>query len=141
MLRLQSRRNHPLFTDGASDLVVMRSEALSFTPFPSYLSINFGTITAKADGSVDTSDVEGVDSDLRVRPFFLHGETMSIREFLVGAFNAEMGLEGFNRSIASDAIQAQLVRRYQFPQRTVHNPKRDATQPSSLFRTRLPFLA
>lgn len=60
MLRLQSRRNHPLFTDGASDLVVMRSEALSFTPFPSYLSINFGTITAKADGSVDTSDVEGV---------------------------------------------------------------------------------
>ncbi len=31
--------------------------------------------------------------DLRVRPFFLHGETISIREFLVGAFNAEMGLE------------------------------------------------
>jgi Di-haem oxidoreductase, putative peroxidase len=56
-------------------------------------SIFFGRITAKPDGSVDTSDVEGVDSDLRVRPFFLHGETMSIREFLVGAFNAEMGLE------------------------------------------------
>jgi Di-haem oxidoreductase, putative peroxidase len=56
-------------------------------------SIFFGTILARPDGSVDTSDVEGVDSDLRVRPFFLHGETMSIREFLVGAFNAEMGLE------------------------------------------------
>lgn len=38
MLRLQSRRNHPLFTDGASDLVVMRSEALSFTPSSSYLN-------------------------------------------------------------------------------------------------------
>lgn len=56
-------------------------------------SIFFGRITAKPDGSVDTSDVQGVDPDLRVRPFFLHGDTMSIREFLVGAFNAEMGLE------------------------------------------------
>ena len=56
-------------------------------------SINFGTITARPDGTVNTSDVEGVDPDLRVRPFFLHGDTMSIREFLVGAFNAEMGLE------------------------------------------------
>ncbi|HET9788519.1 MAG TPA: hypothetical protein VFP47_15385, partial [Pyrinomonadaceae bacterium] len=32
------------------------------------------------------------------------------------------------------------LRRYQFPQRAVHNPQRDATRPSSLFRTRLPFL-
>jgi hypothetical protein len=56
-------------------------------------SVRYGTITARPDGSVDTSDVEGVDADLRVRPFFLHGETMSIREFVVGAFNAEMGLE------------------------------------------------
>ena len=37
--------------------------------------------------------VEGVDPDLRVRPFFAQGGTISIREFLVGAFNAEMGLE------------------------------------------------
>jgi Di-haem oxidoreductase, putative peroxidase len=56
-------------------------------------SVEYGRITARPNGSVDTSDVEGVDPDLRVRPFFLHGETMSIREFLVGAFNAEMGLE------------------------------------------------
>ena len=44
-------------------------------------------------GQVNTSGVAGVNPDLRVRPFFLHGETISIREFLVGAFNAEMGLE------------------------------------------------
>ena len=48
--------------------------------------------------SVDTSRVEGVDPDLRVRPFFAHGETISIREFLVGAFNAEMGLERRTRT-------------------------------------------
>jgi len=28
--------------------------------------------------------VVGVDSDLRVRPFFAHGGTISIREFVVG---------------------------------------------------------
>jgi hypothetical protein len=56
-------------------------------------TLDFGDITAFPDGRVDTSDVEGVDRDLRVRPFFAHGETISIREFLVGAFNAEMGLE------------------------------------------------
>ena len=46
------------------------------------------------DGTVDTSGVEGVDPDLRVRPFFAHGGTISIREFVVGAFKAEMGLAG-----------------------------------------------
>ncbi|MDH3283010.1 MAG: thiol oxidoreductase-like protein, partial [Gammaproteobacteria bacterium] len=55
--------------------------------------VEFGAITARPDGSVDTSRVEGVDLDLRIRPFFHHGETVSIREFAVGALKAEMGLE------------------------------------------------
>jgi hypothetical protein len=55
--------------------------------------ISYGWITADRDGSVDTRRVEGVDPDLRVRPFFLHGGTISIREFAVGAFQAEMGLQ------------------------------------------------
>ena len=55
--------------------------------------INYGVITARGDGTFDTARVEGVDPDLRVRPFFAEGGTMSMREFLVGAFNAEMGLE------------------------------------------------
>lgn len=55
--------------------------------------INFGQVIAMPDGTVDTSLVEGVDPDLRVRPFFAHGETISIREFVVGALNAEMGLQ------------------------------------------------
>ena len=45
------------------------------------------------DGTSTPRECEGVDPDLRVRPFFAHGETISIREFVVGAFNAEMGLE------------------------------------------------
>ena len=55
--------------------------------------IYYGKITALPDGSVDTSRVQGVNPDLRVRPFFAQGDTISMREFIVGAFKAEMGLE------------------------------------------------
>ena len=55
--------------------------------------IFYGKITAHPDGTVDTSRVEGVDSDLRVRPFFAQGGTISMREFIVGAFSAEMGMQ------------------------------------------------
>jgi hypothetical protein len=56
-------------------------------------STYYGKIKAYPNGYVDTSKVEGVDPDLRVRPFFAQGATISIREFVVGAFNAELGLE------------------------------------------------
>jgi len=56
-------------------------------------TIGYGSITAHADGSLHTSAVQGVDADLRVRPFFAQGKTISMREFLVGALKAEMGLE------------------------------------------------
>ena len=55
--------------------------------------IYYGRITALPNGDLDFSRVKGVNEDLRVRPFFAQGETISIREFIVGAFNAEMGLE------------------------------------------------
>ena len=55
--------------------------------------IKYGSITANPDGSLDTSKVSGVDPDLRVRPFFAQGGTISIREFIVGALRNEMGLE------------------------------------------------
>lgn len=55
--------------------------------------VHFGSITARRDGSVDTSHVEGVNADLRVRPFFADGREFSLRAFAVGAFNDEMGLQ------------------------------------------------
>lgn len=55
--------------------------------------VEYGSLTAFADGTVDASRVRGVDPDLRVRPFFHHGGTISIREFVMGAFKDEMGLE------------------------------------------------
>jgi hypothetical protein len=46
--------------------------------------VHYGSITANPDGSVDNSEVAGVDTDLRVKPFFAEGSTISIREFVVG---------------------------------------------------------
>jgi hypothetical protein len=54
--------------------------------------VRYGVIRVWPDGRIDTSGVEGVDADLRVRPFFAHGGTISIREFVVGALKNEMGL-------------------------------------------------
>jgi mono/diheme cytochrome c family protein len=64
--------------------------------------INYGSIIMRQDGQVDTSQVRGVNPDLRVRPFFAHGGKISIREFLVGAFNDEMGLQ----SVDADLMRA-----------------------------------
>ncbi|MGE5412702.1 MAG: di-heme oxidoredictase family protein [Syntrophomonadaceae bacterium] len=62
--------------------------------------IDFGSVTASPNGSVDTTGVRGVDSDLRVRPFFAHGGTISIREFVVGALHAEVGLDSADPDLA-----------------------------------------
>ena len=71
--------------------------------------IRYGFITAKPDGSVDTSNVVGVDPDLRVRPFFAHGETISIREFVVGALNNEMGLQSVDPELLAAANGGRFV--------------------------------
>lgn len=55
--------------------------------------VSFGSITANPNGTVNTSQVVGVNADLRVRPFFAQGGTVSMREFINGAFNDEMGMQ------------------------------------------------
>jgi hypothetical protein len=71
--------------------------------------INYGAITASPSGSVDTSQVQGVDPDLRVKPFFAEGSTISIREFIVGALHAEMGLEANDADLAKASAGARVV--------------------------------
>ena len=71
--------------------------------------VNYGTITGNPDGSADTSGVQGVDPDLRVRPFFHHGGTISIREFVVGALNAEMGLQAVDPDLTAAARGARIT--------------------------------
>ena len=62
-----------------ADLRAIRAQAVAqarATRHPEALTlsskgIRYGRITALPDGSVDTSQVSGVDTDLRVRPFFV----------------------------------------------------------------------
>jgi hypothetical protein len=67
---------------GASVRVELRSK-----------NLRYGWLTMHPDGSADDGEIEGVDPDLRVKPFFAEGSAFSIRQFVVGALNAEMGLE------------------------------------------------
>ena len=65
--------------------------------------ISYGAVTATPDGKLDLTRLEGVDADLRVRPLFAHGGTMSIREFVIGALNAEMGFQALDPEVTSAA--------------------------------------
>ena len=58
---------------------------------------------------MNTKGVRGVDPDLRVRPFFAHGGTTSIREFVVGAFNDEMGLQAVDPLLFQAAAGARIT--------------------------------
>ena len=71
--------------------------------------ISYGFITARPDGTVDMTKVQGINDDLRVRPFFAEGKTMSIREFVVGALNAEMGMEAADEDLLAAAAGADVV--------------------------------
>jgi len=88
--------------------------------------INYGTITANADGSVDTSKVAGVDADLRVKPFFAEGSTISIREFVAGALHNEMGMED---STDPDLLAASTGGRIVTPSGMVLDGSKDKISP------------
>jgi mono/diheme cytochrome c family protein len=93
-----------------TDLRLIRSQAISewnvtqrtTSKVLTSKGIEFGTITIRDNGQIDTSQVRGVNSDLRVRPFFAHGAKVSIRESAIGAFNEEMGLQ----SVDTDLMRA-----------------------------------
>ncbi len=55
--------------------------------------VKFGKITAHPDGTVDYSKVEGVDHDLKIKPYEWKGVTATVREFMRGAAHNELGLE------------------------------------------------
>ena len=59
--------------------------------------VRFGRITARPDGTLDTSEVQGVSPDLIVRPFHQKGAVVSLREFTVSAFNHHHGMQAVER--------------------------------------------
>jgi len=85
----------------AAAVIAAQKGASNVTLPLSSKGINYGLITAHPDGTVDASQVQGVDPDLRVKPFFAEGSVFSIRQFSVGALHNEMGLEVNDPDIAS----------------------------------------
>lgn len=59
--------------------------------------VSFGTLFIHANGSVDTSGIEGVNADLIVRPFHQKGVVVSLREFSNNAMNHHHGMESSER--------------------------------------------
>jgi CxxC motif-containing protein (DUF1111 family) len=55
--------------------------------------VSFGALLLAADGGVDTSQVEGVDADLVVRPFGWKGAHATLRTFVRAALPQHMGME------------------------------------------------
>ncbi|WP_444913999.1 di-heme oxidoredictase family protein [Microbulbifer sp. TRSA007] len=56
-------------------------------------SVSFGSIIADEYGNLDTTNVEGVEHDLVVRPFGRKGDNASVREFDVSALAFHMGMQ------------------------------------------------
>ncbi len=59
--------------------------------------VKFGFLTAFPDGLVDTKEVEGVDSDLVIRPFSQKGVMTSLRQFTINALNHHHGMQASER--------------------------------------------
>lgn len=55
--------------------------------------VRFGFITAEADGSVNLDELDGVDTDLVIRPFSQKGVMTSLRQFTVNALNHHHGMQ------------------------------------------------
>ena len=71
--------------------------------------IHYGHITVSPSGTVDSSGIDGIDPDLRVKPFFAEGSTISLREFIVGAMHKELGLEVNDPDLAKASSGARVV--------------------------------
>jgi hypothetical protein len=59
--------------------------------------------------TLDGSKLEGVDPDLRVKPFFAQGSQFSIRAFAVGAFQDEMGLQAIDPVLSAAAAGGRVT--------------------------------
>ncbi|WP_417423845.1 di-heme oxidoredictase family protein [Hoeflea sp.] len=55
--------------------------------------VAFGFITAEADGSVNLDELDGVDTDLVIRPFSHKGVMTSLRQFTINALNHHHGMQ------------------------------------------------
>src|SRR6266404_329495 len=88
-----------------SDLIAIRDQAMAQAKSSNSVvkmrldtkGVNFGQITVRADGTPDSSLVQGVDPDLVIKPFHQKGVVNSVRVFTVNAFNHHHGMQAVER--------------------------------------------
>ena len=88
-LELQTRRNEALSRARATGEAVRLSLSAK--------GIEFGHISAEPDGSVNLDELDGVDTDLVIRPFTQKGVMTSLRQFTVNALNQHHGMQADER--------------------------------------------
>lgn len=89
----------------STDLIALRSKAVSEAKSAGKSislqlqtkGVSFGSITADPDGIVDLSKIEGVDTDLVIRPLSQKGVMTSLRQFTINAMNAHHGMQSVER--------------------------------------------
>lgn len=59
--------------------------------------VDFGSLTASANGLIDLSNIQGIDTDLVIRPFTQKGVITSLRQFTVNALNQHHGMQASER--------------------------------------------
>lgn len=59
--------------------------------------VSFGALTANPDGTLDVSQLDGIDDDLTLRPFSQKGVFTSLRQFTVNAMNHHHGIQPSER--------------------------------------------
>jgi hypothetical protein len=96
-----------------------RSTGRKHTVDLSSKGIEFGTITAQPDGIVDLSGLDGIDTDLVIRPFSQKGVITSLRQFTVNALNHHHGMQATerfgprwtgDRDFDADGIEGEITR-------------------------------
>lgn len=88
-----------------TDLHNIRAEALkearlSKQPVKAELlskGVSYGFITAQPDGVLDLSALQGIDTDLIIRPFSQKGVFASLRQFTINAMNQHHGMQAIER--------------------------------------------
>ena len=89
----------------SADLIAQREAALAEAratgePVTAALTtkgVSFGSLVVHPDGIVDFTGIEGIDSDLIVRPFGQKGVFGSIRQFTINAANDHHGMQAGER--------------------------------------------
>src|SRR5215213_11843691 len=101
-----------------------QAQGSAFTVSLDTKGVNFGKLTAFPNGTLDTTSVEGVNTDLRIRPFRLDGRFIAIREFVIDAFQNEMGMQ----AVDPDTLAASLGNFVTTPSGMELNGKEDIIQ-------------